>query len=138
MDLAFVVDPLDTLKAYKDSSIAMMRAASRRGHHIHAFQQSDLMWRGRRVTANALPLTVHADHTHWHDAGPAAIKPLEEFDAVLMRKDPPFDMEYVSARICSSLPRRPARACSTVRGRSAITMKSWRSRSSRNSSRRRW
>ena len=95
MDLAFIVDPLDTLKAYKDSSIAMMRAASRRGHRIHAFGQSDLLWRGGRASANALPLTVHADHTHWHDAGTAAVKPLEEFDAVLMRKDPPFNMEYV-------------------------------------------
>ena len=95
MDIAFVVDPLDTLKAYKDSSIAMMRAAARRGHRIHAFQQADLVLRGGRATANALPLTLHADHTHWHDAGTAAITPLEEFDAVLMRKDPPFDMEYV-------------------------------------------
>ena len=95
MDIAFVVDPLDSLKAYKDSSIAMMRAAARRGHRIHAFGQSDLLWRGGKATANALPLTVHADHTHWHDAGTAALKPLEDFDAVLMRKDPPFDMEYL-------------------------------------------
>ena len=95
MDIAFIVDPLDSLKAYKDSSIAMMRAASRRGHHIHTFQQSDLMWRGGYAMANALPLTVHADHTHWHDAGTAEMKALEDFDAVLMRKDPPFDMEYV-------------------------------------------
>ena len=95
MDLAFIVDPLDTLKAYKDSSIAMMRAASRRGHRIHVFGQPDLILRSGRVTANAVPLTVHADHTHWRDAGTAVVKPLEAFDAVLMRKDPPFDMEYV-------------------------------------------
>ena len=95
MKLAFVVDPLPALKAYKDSSIAMMRAASRRGHRIHAFEQSDLLWRGGKATASATPLTVHADHTHWHDAGTAAVQPLEAFDAVVMRKDPPFDMEYV-------------------------------------------
>ena len=95
MDIAFIVDPLDTLKAYKDSSIAMMRAAASRGHSIHALEQIDLVWRGGRVTANAVPLTIHADNTHWHDAGTAAVTPLDEFDAVLMRKDPPFDLEYV-------------------------------------------
>ena len=95
MDIAFIVDPLDTLKAYKDSSIAMMRAAQARGHRIHAFEQSDLLWRGGKATATAVPLTVHADHDHWHDAGTAETQPLEAFDAVVMRKDPPFDMEYI-------------------------------------------
>jgi glutathione synthase len=95
MDLAFIVDPLDSLKAYKDSSIAMMRAAALRGHHIHAFEQADLVWRKGRVAASALPLTLHADNAHWHDAGTAAVRALDEFDAVLMRKDPPFDMEYI-------------------------------------------
>ena len=95
MDIAFLVDPLDTLKAYKDSSIAMMRAAALRGHKIHALEQGDLVWRGGKVTADAVPLTMHVDNTHWHDAGPAAVTALDEFDAVLMRKDPPFDMEYV-------------------------------------------
>ena len=95
MDIAFVVDPLDSLKAYKDSTIAMMRAAAARGHGIHAFEQGDLAWRGGRVVANALPLTLHADNVHWHDAGSAASMALDEFDAVLMRKDPPFDMEYI-------------------------------------------
>ena len=95
MDIAFIVDPVDTLKAYKDSSIAMMRAAQARGHRIHAFEQSDLLWRGGKATAKSVPLTVHADHNHWHDAGTAETQPLEAFDAVVMRKDPPFDMEYV-------------------------------------------
>ena len=95
MDIAFIVDPLDTLKAYKDSSIAMMRAAALRGHTIHVLEQADLVLRDGKVTAEAVPLTIHADNTHWHDAGAAAVTALDEFDAVLMRKDPPFDMEYV-------------------------------------------
>jgi glutathione synthase len=95
MDIAFIVDPLDTLKAYKDSSILVMRAAALRGHSIHAFEQTDLVWRGGRVVASALPLTLHADNAHWHDAGTAAVREVGEFDAVLMRKDPPFDMEYI-------------------------------------------
>ncbi len=95
MDIAFIVDPLDSLKAYKDTSISMMRAAVRRGHRVFAFEQTDLLWRDGRVSATASPLTIHADNDHWHDAGPAALMPLDGFDAVLMRKDPPFDMEYV-------------------------------------------
>ena len=46
MDIAFIIDPLPTLKAYKDSSIAMMRAAAKRGHTIHTFEQTDIVWRG--------------------------------------------------------------------------------------------
>ncbi|MEO8137940.1 MAG: glutathione synthase, partial [Betaproteobacteria bacterium] len=95
MDIAFIVDPLDHLKAYKDTSISMMRAAAKRGHTIHALEQADIAWRGNRVHARAQALTVHADNDHWHDAAPYALRPLDEFDAVIMRKDPPFDMEYV-------------------------------------------
>jgi glutathione synthase len=95
MDIAFIVDPLDSLKAYKDSSISMMRAAALRGHAVHAFEQTDLLWKEGRVVAGAMPLTLHADNKHWHDAGDAASRALDEFDVVLMRKDPPFDMEYI-------------------------------------------
>jgi len=95
MDIAFIVDPLDQLKAYKDSSISMMRAAAKRGHRIHAFEQGDMVLRGNRVEARAQALSVHDDNTHWYDAGPLSLRPLDGFDAVIMRKDPPFDMEYV-------------------------------------------
>ena len=95
MDIAFIVDPLDHLKAYKDSSISMMRAAARRGHRIHALEQSDLVWQGNRVDARVQALTVHPDNTRWHEAEPISLRPLDDFDAVVMRKDPPFDMEYV-------------------------------------------
>ncbi len=96
MDIAFVVDPLGDLKAYKDTSIAMMRAAAARGHRIHAFEQSDITWTNGRVEARSLPLTVHADNAHWYDAGEPETRALSAFGAVLMRKDPPFDMEYVN------------------------------------------
>ena len=95
MDIAFIVDPLDELKAYKDSSIAMMRAAVKRGHTIFAMQQTDLMCRGDAVEASATQIRVYDDNDHWHDAGTLAKRPLEDFGAVIMRKDPPFDMEYV-------------------------------------------
>jgi glutathione synthase len=54
-----------------------------------------MVWRGGRVEAEAQPLTLHADNDHWCDPGAPARRAIAEFDAVLMRKDPPFDLEYV-------------------------------------------
>ena len=95
MEFAFVVDPLDSLKAYKDSSIAMMRAAQARGHSLFALEQADIFWEDGATRARARPLSVSADNHDWYRAGEAAVRPLASFSAVLMRKDPPFDMEYV-------------------------------------------
>lgn len=95
MDVAFVVDPLHELKAYKDSSIAMMRALARRGHRTHAILQPDLCWEAGRTSATGRELTLLDDNHHWHHAGEPARRRLAEYDAVIMRKDPPFDMEYV-------------------------------------------
>jgi len=102
MKLLFVADPLDTFKIYKDSTFAMMREASRRGHTLWATQPVDLGWqRGGRVQARALPIVLTGVEGHSHEAwytttGPETIA-LAEFDAVLMRKDPPFDSEYFYA-----------------------------------------
>ena len=96
MKLAFILDPLAALKSYKDSSIAMMRAAARRGHGLWAIERDALTWREGIVSAQAVPLTVH-DGEPWYQPGPRAIVPLTDFDAVLMRQDPPFDFEYITA-----------------------------------------
>jgi glutathione synthase len=95
MDVAFVVDPLTGLKPYKDSSIAMMRALARRGHRIYAMQQDAIWWRGGGTHAALQHLTLGASDDDWHRAGEPETRELNEFAAVLMRKDPPFDMEYV-------------------------------------------
>ncbi len=95
MKIAFVLDPLDTIKTYKDSSYAMMREAASRGHSLAALQQEDLIWRDDRVLGYARDLSLTSDEKHWHRAGEKKPVPLEAFDAVLMRKDPPFDMEYI-------------------------------------------
>jgi len=95
MDYAFIVDPLPDLKAYKDSSVAMMRALAARGHRIFALGQSDVFWDARGTRARAVPLTLHADDHDWYAAGEPAERALKDFAAVVMRKDPPFDMEYV-------------------------------------------
>jgi glutathione synthase len=102
MKLLFVADPLDTFKIYKDSTFAMMREASQRGHTLWATQPVDLSWqRGGRVQARALPITLTGADPHGHDAWyttpGAETVVLAEFDAVLMRKDPPFDTEYFYA-----------------------------------------
>ena len=95
MDFAFILDPLPELKAYKDSSIAMMRELVRRGHRVHALEQSDLYWDAGVTRGRARPLEVFADNHTWYREGPAESRALKHFAAVIMRKDPPFDMEYV-------------------------------------------
>jgi glutathione synthase len=94
--LAFIVDPLDEFKLYKDSTYAMMREAAKRGHELYALHQHDLAWRQSGVTGNASRLHLTGQETEaWYVLEPAAEQALTVFDAVLMRKDPPFDMEYV-------------------------------------------
>jgi len=95
MEFAFIVDPLASLKAYKDTSVAMMRALQARGHALFALEQDDLFWDGKDTLATIRPLTVAADEHRWFETGAALVRPLASFAAVLMRKDPPFDMEYV-------------------------------------------
>ena len=95
MDFAFVLDPLPLLKAYKDTSIAMMRAVAARGHRVYALEQAGIYWRDGATRARCRPLELRADDHDWYAAGEAGDRALKDFTAVLMRKDPPFDMEYV-------------------------------------------
>ena len=97
LKLAFILDPIEGLKPYKDSSVAMMRAATARGHEVWAIRREALTWREGVVVASSVPLTVRADNYDWYTAGEALAMPLSAFDAVLMRQDPPFDFEYVTA-----------------------------------------
>ena len=96
MKLLFVVDPLDTFKTYKDSTFAMMREAAARGHELWACEPRELVWqRGGVVTATARRLELTGDAHDWYNELEAAEVPLCRMDAVLMRKDPPFDAEYL-------------------------------------------
>lgn len=102
MHVLFVIDPLVGLKAYKDSSVAMMLAMVARGHRISVCHQADLYIDEGRVMAltQAITLSPPADlhgHSWWQASEPNAEVPLSLFAAVIMRKDPPFDMEYVYA-----------------------------------------
>ncbi|SCY74536.1 glutathione synthase [Nitrosospira sp. Nl5] len=97
MKLAFILDQLDSIKTYKDSSFAMMHEAAARGHQLFTMQQGDLAWKGGKTVgfARTLELVGQADEHSWYRVEEPEETPLQEFDAVLMRKDPPFDMEYV-------------------------------------------
>lgn len=99
MKIAFIVDPLDEFNLKKDSTYAIMREAAARGYHLFAMQQDDLAWHKQAVTGHASRLHLTDSTTaatpSWYRLDAAADTPLEQFDAVLMRKDPPFDMEYV-------------------------------------------
>ena len=94
MRFAFILDPLDSLKAYKDTSLAIMREATRRGHELHVALQHEIFLRHERVRLLARPFEF-AEGTAWYRTGAPAESAPAEFDAVLMRKDPPFDNEYL-------------------------------------------
>jgi glutathione synthase len=95
MKIAFLADPLAGFKTYKDSTFAMMREASRRGHAVYAFEQRDMFLENGKVQADVAEITLTGDAVDWFRAAPAELHSLADFDAVIQRKDPPFDMEYI-------------------------------------------
>jgi glutathione synthase len=95
MKIAFLADPLSGFKTYKDSTFAMMREASRRGHTIFAFEQRDMALEQGIAVAEVARITLTGELEDWYRAAPAESVPLSSFDAIIQRKDPPFDMEYV-------------------------------------------
>ena len=97
MQFAFIVDPLDALKPVKDSSIAMMREAARRGHEIWTVQREALSLSGSALSASALRIDLAQGDKPWYSPAGVETRALCDFDAVLMRQDPPFDFEYITA-----------------------------------------
>ena len=96
MKLLFIIDPPESLKAYKDSTVAMMRAAQKRGHEVHIGEPHALRWHGR-VSIGAHPIALTDDDDDWYRLQAARTTELAAFDAVVMRKDPPFDLEYMTS-----------------------------------------
>ncbi|HEY4370908.1 MAG TPA: glutathione synthase [Burkholderiales bacterium] len=94
MRLLFVADPPETFKTYKDSTYAMMVEAAGRGHENYICLQEDLLLAEGRVQAHASPLKLTGKTPDWFTLGAPVREALPAFDAVIMRKDPPFDMEY--------------------------------------------
>lgn len=97
MKIAFLADPLSSFKIYKDSTFAMMSEAHKRGHQIYAFEQKDMAVHSGKVVANVARIELTGDAHNWFRAEPPHEVGLQEFDAIILRKDPPFDMEYIYA-----------------------------------------
>lgn len=97
MNVAFVTDPLSQFKIYKDTTYAMMTEAARRGHTVHVLQHKDMAFEADKVVANSSRVTLTGDPDDWYRLDAPVAQALTEFDAVLERTDPPFDMEYVYA-----------------------------------------
>jgi glutathione synthase len=93
--IGVVMDPIESIKPRKDSSLAMLLEASRRGAEIHYMLQADLKLVAGEALARSRVLTVRDSEDDWYDIGKEAEIRLADLDAILMRKDPPFDMEYV-------------------------------------------
>ena len=92
MKLLFILDPLEQLKSYKDTSLAIMREASARGHNLFVSMQHDLFLRGATARINAKKFRFNA---HSYDTEASIEYAPADFDALIMRKDPPFDNEYL-------------------------------------------
>ena len=98
MKLLFVADPLEHFKIAKDSTFAMMREAASRGHALLACEPQDLTWqRGGRVTAHVREIALTGDARDWFAGSAPQAVALADLDAIVMRKDPPFDSEYFYA-----------------------------------------
>jgi len=93
--LAVVMDPIDEIKPAKDSTLAMLLAAQARDWSLHYLEQRDLLLRDGVAHGRARDLTVRNSLEDWFTLGAEKQEPLAAFDAILMRKDPPFDMEYI-------------------------------------------
>jgi glutathione synthase len=93
--LGIVMDPIESITPYKDSSLAMLLEAQRRGAEIHYFTQSDLKLVSGTALGRSRRLDVVDDRSSWWRFGEEREIALGELDVILMRKDPPFDMEYI-------------------------------------------
>ncbi len=95
ISLGVVMDPIGAIHYKKDSTLAMLLEAQQRGYDLYYLEQRDLFWQDRQARGYLRPLNVFADPQHWYELGEASPRPLGELDAILMRKDPPFDNDYI-------------------------------------------
>ncbi len=93
--LGIVMDPIAEITPAKDSSLAMLLEAGRRGHELHYFEQADLRLLDGKAIGRGRRLKVRDDLDDWYELETQQEMPLAELDVILMRKDPPFDMEYI-------------------------------------------
>ena len=99
MHILFVADPLPSFKIYKDTTFAMMREAQRRGHHVWTCEPQDMVWQsGQQVSARVQQVRLTGHAQNWFEVQSVNEHyALQSADAIVMRKDPPFDSEYFYA-----------------------------------------
>jgi glutathione synthase len=95
--LAVIMDPIESIKPHKDSSLAMLLEAQNRGWKIHYGGLNDIWLRDGQAIGRLTTLQVADDQANWFELGDVAVTPLGDMDVILMRKDPPFDLEYIVA-----------------------------------------
>ena len=93
--VGIVMDPIESITPYKDTTLAMMLAAQARGWTINCMEQHNLFLDQGRAFASQRTVRVFDDNHHWFEASESQDAPLAENDIILMRKDPPFDMDYI-------------------------------------------
>ena len=89
------MDPIESITPYKDSSLAMMLAAQKKGWNLYYMQQSSLYLKGGQVKADFQSVQVFDDNQHWYELAEPATMNAAKLDVILMRIDPPFNMEYI-------------------------------------------
>ncbi|HIE55495.1 MAG TPA: glutathione synthase [Chromatiaceae bacterium] len=95
--LGIVMDPIESITVEKDSSFAMLLEAQKRDWNLSYLTMDDLLLRDHRALGHMTPLRVRDDPRDWSTLGTPETRPLDELDVILMRKDPPFNMEYIYA-----------------------------------------
>jgi glutathione synthase len=97
LNIAIVMDPIQDIRYEKDTSLALLLAASDRGHHLHYLEMQDLFIENGEARGHAAPLQVFASETKWYELSDPIERALSDFDVILMRKDPPFNSEFIYA-----------------------------------------
>lgn len=95
LNIGILMDPIESIKPYKDSSLAMMLAAQQRNWKLYYIQQSGLYLQNGEVRVDYQLARVFDDNEHWYELEPVKTIPGAQLDAILMRIDPPFNMEYI-------------------------------------------
>jgi len=95
LNIGIVMDPIASIKPYKDSTLAMMLAAQKKGWNLHYIEQANLYLHAKSVQVDYQSVTVLDDDEHWFELGEKSSMQGSQLDAILMRIDPPFNMEYI-------------------------------------------
>ncbi len=100
-----LMDPLQTIRPAKDSTVAILRTAARRGHALFACSQRDLMLSSDGAAARFQAITVHDDDNAWYTPGASTVMHLDALDVLLLRKDPPVDSAFLHDQLWASMAR---------------------------------